>query len=286
MTRSFLETNGAERGRVRRRKTDLEDRLDCHFATLHSSRLLQALKRSMANWQLYAAVSGSALAVATGASAPLISSGVERAPDLTASVRTLQPAAGSNDPPSRRILQLALAAREPAGGVHPAPAQAATHTPTISTGGVVPIYGTRNTIQPGEWISIYGTTLATETASWQGDFPTMLAGTSVTINGKRGYLSYVSPTLINVEAPDDTASGPVSVAVTTPAGTATSVVTLNTVSPSFSVLNRRYVAGLILRSDHSGAYGGGTYDILGPTGMTFGYKTVADQPGDIVELFG
>ena len=35
----------------------------------------------------------------------------------------------------------------------------------------------------------------------------------------------------------------------------------------------------------SGAYGGGTYDILGPTGTKLGYHTVAARPGDIVELF-
>jgi uncharacterized protein (TIGR03437 family) len=36
----------------------------------------------------------------------------------------------------------------------------------------------------------------------------------------------------------------------------------------------------------SGAYGGGTYDILGPTGTSLGYKTVAARAGDTVELFG
>jgi hypothetical protein len=33
-------------------------------------------------------------------------------------------------------------------------------------------------------------------------------------------------------------------------------------------------------------YGQGTYDILGPTGNTLGYQTVAAKPGDTVVLYG
>jgi hypothetical protein len=43
--------------------------------------------------------------------------------------------------------------------------------------------------------------------------------------------------------------------------------------------------GIILRSDGSGAFGGGTYDIIGPTGTSLGYKTVAAKAGDSVVLF-
>jgi uncharacterized protein (TIGR03437 family) len=46
------------------------------------------------------------------------------------------------------------------------------------------------------------------------------------------------------------------------------------------------VAGIIPRYDGSGAYGGGTYDILGPTGNSLGYPTVAAKAGDWVELYG
>jgi uncharacterized protein (TIGR03437 family) len=41
-----------------------------------------------------------------------------------------------------------------------------------------------------------------------------------------------------------------------------------------------------LRSDGSGAYGGGSYDIIGPTGSSLGYRTVAAKAGDSVALFG
>ena len=67
--------------------------------------------------------------------------------------------------------------------------------------GVVPIYSTTPTIQPGSWVTIYGTNLATSTATWTGNFPTSLGGTTVTINGKPAYLSYVSPTQIDLQAP-------------------------------------------------------------------------------------
>ena len=163
--------------------------------------------------------------------------------------------------------------------------------PSITGGGVVSIFGTGNTIQPGEWISIYGTNLASGTAIWNGDFPVSLGGASVTIDGKAAYLMYVSPGQINLQAPDDVATGTVAVVVTTAAGSATSTVTLSPFAPSFSLLETTrdgsgYVAGIILRSDGSGTHGGGAYDILGPTGNFFGYPTVAARAGDIVELFG
>lgn len=119
-----------------------------------------------------------------------------------------------------------------------------------------------------------------------GDFPTSLAGTSVTINGKQAYLSYASPAQINLQAPIDTATGPVPVLVSTPNGTATSTVTLATVAPSFSLFDGKHVAGIILRTDGTGANGGGSYDFLGPTGNSLGFPTVAAKAGDTVVLYG
>jgi uncharacterized protein (TIGR03437 family) len=157
--------------------------------------------------------------------------------------------------------------------------------PSIAPGGIVPLYSSSTTIQPGEWVSIYGGNLASQTATWIGNFPTSLGGTSVKINGKLAYLWYVSPTQINLQAPDDTATGTVPVVVTTPNGSANSTVTLGQFGPSFSLLDGRHVAGIILRPNGSGAYGGGSYDIIGPTGSSLGYRTVAAQAGDEVELF-
>jgi uncharacterized protein (TIGR03437 family) len=158
--------------------------------------------------------------------------------------------------------------------------------PSVTVGGIVPVYSSATTIQPGEWVSIYGTNLASASATWTGNFPTSLGGTSVTINGKPAYLWYVSPGQINLQAPDDTTTGTVPVVVTTANGSATSTVTLAQLAPSFLLLDTKHVTGIILRSGGTGAYGGGTYDIIGPTGSSLGYPTVAAKAGDSLLLFG
>ncbi|HXP85950.1 MAG TPA: IPT/TIG domain-containing protein [Bryobacteraceae bacterium] len=158
--------------------------------------------------------------------------------------------------------------------------------PTITINGVSPNDSSATTIEAGEWVSIYGVNLAGASATWNNNFPTSLGGTSVTIDGRQGYLWYVSPTQINLQAPNDTALGPVTVVVTTPNGTASSTVTLAQFAPSFSLLDSKHVAGIIPRSNGSGAYAGGSYDIVGPTGTGLGYATVAAKAGDTVELFG
>jgi uncharacterized protein (TIGR03437 family) len=165
-------------------------------------------------------------------------------------------------------------------------AAGAAPPPTITPNGIGPNDSSATTIEAGEWVSIYGVNLAGASATWTNNFPTSLGGTSVTIDGKQAYLWYVSPTQINLQVPDDTATGPVNVVVTTPNGTASSIVTLAQFAPSFSLLDTKHVAGIILRSNGSGAYGGGSYDIVGPTGSALGYATVAAKAGDNVELFG
>ena len=143
---------------------------------------------------------------------------------------------------------------------------------SITPGGVVPIYSSSTTIQPGSWVSIYGANLGTGVTSWNGDFATTLAGTTVTINNKLAYLYFIAPNQIDVQAPDDTATGTVPVVITTPAGVAKSTVTLGKFGPSFCVLagKRTYVAGIILRFDGSGTQGGGTYVFIGPADGSLG----------------
>ena len=79
--------------------------------------------------------------------------------------------------------------------------------------------------------------------------------------------------------------GSVPVVITTPGGTASANVVLAAYAPSFSLLVGEHVAAIIIRTDGSGAYGGGTYDIVGPTGDSLGFRTVAAKAGDVVELF-
>jgi uncharacterized protein (TIGR03437 family) len=282
------------------RKYDLDHRLEAYFATLRSSSLRSsslkdALKRSAANWQLYATVTGSAMAMATSASAAIIHGGSQ---DITADtnpgILTAKQRLASTNTPFVNALRLAMAGQKSGeSAANPAIGHTSvTQAPSISPGGVVPLFGTTNTIQPGEWVSIYGTNLASGNAFWNGDFPTSLGGTTVEINGKLAYLMFVSPGQINLQAPDDTATGTVPVVVTTASGSATSTVTLSQFAPSFGLLSTpknvtaEFVSGIILRSNGSGANGGGTYDILGPGGNSLGYSTVPAQAGDVVEIFG
>jgi uncharacterized protein (TIGR03437 family) len=109
----------------------------------------------------------------------------------------------------------------------------------------------------------------------------------VTINDVPAYLSYVSATQVNLQAPDGGLSGTVNVTLTTANGTASSTVTLGIVSPAFSLLgDGKHAAAIILRSDGSGSFGGGTYDVVGPSGTSLGYKTVPAKAGDNVVFFG
>ena len=74
---------------------------------------------------------------------------------------------------------------------------------------------------PGSWVEIYGSNLAGTTRQWAaGDFtgtaaPTTLDGVSVSVAGSPAYLSYISPTQINLQVPDGNAvNGTVNVVVT------------------------------------------------------------------------
>jgi uncharacterized protein (TIGR03437 family) len=109
---------------------------------------------------------------------------------------------------------------------------------------------------------------------------------TVTVNGKPAYLWYVSPSQINMETPDDTATGPVTVVVTTAGGTASSTVMLATVAPCFSLFgDQKHIAGVILTLAGTGAYGGGTYDFVGPSGA-FAFVTRPVKAGETVLLYG
>ena len=127
--------------------------------------------------------------------------------------------------------------------------------PAVPSGGVVP-----GTIQPGEWVSIFGTNLSATTANWNGDFPVSLGGSSATIDGKAAFLSYVGPGQINLQAPNDTAIGPVPLVITTATGSVKSTVTLAQDSPMFFLQpDGKHVAGIIPGPN-------GSYSTIGPTG--------------------
>jgi len=82
------------------------------------------------------------------------------------------------------------------------------------------------------------------------------------------------------------ATGTVTVAVTTALGTGTSTVTLAPYGPSFSLLgDGKHVAAEIATPTGAGAYGGGTYDLIGPSN-TFSYSTRPVKAGETLVLYG
>ena len=137
-------------------------------------------------------------------------------------------------------------------------------------------------IESGSWVSIFGTNLSATSRAWQtGDFsgntlPTKLDGVSVTINGKSAAVWYISPGQLNVQAPGDSATGPVPVVVTNTYGTATGTATLAPYAPGFFAIQGKYPAAV-----HTDSV------LVAPVGY-FG-NSVASRPaasGEVILLFG
>jgi uncharacterized protein (TIGR03437 family) len=132
------------------------------------------------------------------------------------------------------------------------------------------------------WVSIFGTNLSSATYSWQssdfvnGLLPTSLEGVSVTINGAPAYVDYISPTQINVLAPDDATTGSAQVQVTVAQQTSNSFsVPKNQFSPAFFTINNgAYVAAL-----HS------DYSLVGSANLLPGVTTRPAQPGETIQLY-
>jgi uncharacterized protein (TIGR03437 family) len=133
---------------------------------------------------------------------------------------------------------------------------------------------------PGSWVTITGSNLSSATDTWDksivnGNLPTALDGVSVSIGSKPAYVRYVSPTQINVQAPD-VGAGPVAVQVTNSSG-ASNTVTANaqTYSPAFFLWSGKYA--IATRQDFS---------YVAPAGLFPGVTTVPAKPGDIIILWG
>ena len=129
--------------------------------------------------------------------------------------------------------------------------------------------------------TIQGTNLASVTDNWNaalasGQLPTSLDGVTVLFNGKPAYLTYISPTQINLLVPDISA-GVVPVVVTnngiTPTGLFNTPSSVN--GPAFFVWPSNQVVAT--RLDYSYAAKSGTFA---------GLPTVAAKPGDVLILWG
>lgn len=137
----------------------------------------------------------------------------------------------------------------------------------------------------GAWLTIRGGNLARTTRTWgnadfvNGKLPESLDGVSVKINGKAAYLYFVSPSQLNILAPDDTATGAVTIEVTAPDGKATGTVNMQALAPAFFAFDPQG------RSYPAAVHADGVY--AGPPGLFGAAATVrAANPNDPVLLFG
>jgi uncharacterized protein (TIGR03437 family) len=181
-----------------------------------------------------------------------------------------------------------------AAGVGNAPAVSgavsdATFAPAAASGAMV---------TAGSWVAIFGTNLAPAgdsralnpaTEIVDGTLPTTLDGTSVTVNGKPAFLGYISPTQVNIETPDDTAVGPVSVVVATASGASTPIaLNLQKYAPGFFPSGHgNYLAAQHADSSPVGGYAGATPAKPGETiilwGTGFGPSSpIATPAGQVI----
>ena len=167
-------------------------------------------------------------------------------------------AVGASGSPALVPVTLVVTGTQPAGSIA-AVANAASFIPGLAA---------------GTWVSIFGTNLSQSTYTWQdsdfvnGLLPTSLQGVSVAINGMAAYVSFISPTQINVLAPDDATIGTVPVQVTAAqqkSNTFSAPKTL--ISPAFFTLGGVYVAAL-----HA------DYSLVG--------AALPAKPGEIILLYG
>lgn len=137
-------------------------------------------------------------------------------------------------------------------------------------------------VSAGTYISIYGSNFAPTgwpATFWSdyvtnGQLPATLTGVTVSIGGQPAYLEYVSPTQINVLAPN-VGTGSTSVTVTTPAGTSNAYsIASSQVQPAFFEWPGNYVVA----TDSN-------YDWLIKNG-TFSTTTAPAKPGETVILWG
>ncbi len=120
----------------------------------------------------------------------------------------------------------------------------AAPAPASHVNSVVNAAGFQNTISSAGLVSITGSGFGTSTRGWSAtdrssaNLPVTLDGISVTINGKPAYVEHVSPTQIDVIAPDDDTVGEVQVQVVTPQGAGYPGTALKQrVSPAFFTYN-------------------------------------------------
>ena len=178
-----------------------------------------------------------------------------------------------------------------------------TTAPVITSVDSASGYGGYNYFASGTWLEIKGTNLAdpsdprltaaTNPGQWtSSDFtggginaPTVLDGISVSINSKAAYVWYLSTGQLNVQAPEDTATGNVAITVTNCKATSSPIMfTRRALAPGFLApsnytANGTQYAVATFQSD-------GAYVLNTATGASFGLTSRPAKPGDGIILYG
>ncbi len=196
------------------------------------------------------------------------------------------------------LANIAYSAIEAAFG---GPSYSCTNTaaPVIASVDSASSYGGYSYFASGSWLEIKGANLADPTdprvtsasnpGQWTAaDFngpnaPTTLDGISVSIDGKPAYVWYLSPSQLNVQAPEDSTLGSVAIKVTNCKATSAAYsFTLRALAPgllapsSFSVGGKQY---LVATFASDGAY------VLN-TGAIPGINSRPAKPGDVIIAYG
>jgi uncharacterized protein (TIGR03437 family) len=162
------------------------------------------------------------------------------------------------------------------------------NAPAITSVNSATEFGAFSAIAPGTWVEIKGTNLGLTTRTWlASDFsgtsaPTSLDGTTVTIGGKPAFLSYVSPTQVNVQVPSDVAVGTAIITITTAAGSSIPrSVDVNTTKPGFWL-------PAFLKQNGTQFPGAFAQDgtLIAPAGSVAGRTTRPAKPGEVITFYG
>jgi uncharacterized protein (TIGR03437 family) len=150
--------------------------------------------------------------------------------------------------------------------------------PVITT--VVNAFGGGATIAPNMWVAVQGTNLSppSDMRIWgAADFPanqlpTQMDGVGATVNGKKAFVYYISPTQLNILTPPDALSGAVQVQVTIN-GAVSNSMTVQTaaLAPSYFVYDGVHVVALHLDGSR-----------IGPTSLYPGLTTPAAAGEEVV----
>jgi uncharacterized protein (TIGR03437 family) len=167
-------------------------------------------------------------------------------------------------------------------------------SPTISSVKSATDFGGFSTFASGSYLEVKGTNLAIGQRQWAaGDFqgpnaPQDLDGTSVSINGKLGFVSFISAQQINVQAPADSATGSAQITVTNcggisaPAGLTKAAVAPGILAPAaFNIGGKQYLVALF-----SADLAQGNVIYVGNAGLIAGANFRPAKPGDVIILYG